>query len=273
MKKRVYLVLTDENIFHPYYYLGLLRGLRDSDFVICGVTVALDSKRRNIFEGIYLQGRIWGIRGLVIVALISLVRRVAELFNRGGNFSIENISKRNKTPFRKSTNVNSKEHLNYLRKRRIDILISSNGQIFKDELLRLPKIASINRHTALLPKYGGVLPVFWAMLKNEKEFGVSIHFMEKGIDEGDIIYQSRLPLLKKNSLFRNYVDGFNLSIDSTLAALEFLNENKISKRYTKKESSYFRLPKDKDFSEFRKKGLKTIEVADIYYYIKKLVKK
>jgi methionyl-tRNA formyltransferase len=161
--------------------------------------------------------------------------------------------------------------LHYLRKRKIDIIISSNGHIFKEELLELPKIACINRHTSLLPEYGGVLPVFWAMLKSEKKFGVSIHYMVRKIDQGDVIYQQETILEKKNSLFKNYVIGFGLSIDATIKAIENLETKKIFRKFSVKQSTYYQLPKRSEFNEFRKKHLRTIQISDIKFYVDNLV--
>ena len=63
-----------------------------------------------------------------------------------------------------------------------NIIISSNSLIFKKELLSIPKICTINRHSALLPSYGGLLPVFQSFIHGEKFTGVSIHYMNNKIE-------------------------------------------------------------------------------------------
>lgn len=62
------------------------------------------------------------------------------------------------------------------------------------EQLSFPKIGCINIHTSLLPKYRGRHPIVWAMINQEKEIGVTIHWMDEGIDTGDIIRQVIMPL-------------------------------------------------------------------------------
>jgi len=144
-------------------------------------------------------------------------------------------------------------HLNHLKKKKPDIIISSCGQIFKKELLSLPKVACINRHSALLPKYGGVLPIFWAMYNNEKSFGVSIHYMVEKVDQGNVIFQKKISFDHQKSLFTNYVIAFQESIQATIKSLDNLNKNKIIKKFSPNNKQYFSYPKSADIYKFKKK--------------------
>ena len=63
--------------------------------------------------------------------------------------------------------------------------------IIKGELLNVPSEGFINTHPSLLPYGRGRNPNFWA-LKNNTPFGVSLHFVDRGIDSGDIIAQKEL---------------------------------------------------------------------------------
>jgi len=164
-----------------------------------------------------------------------------------------NIAKQNRIPVTHIKNVNNEKHLKYLKQKNIDIIISSNGQIFKKELLKIPKVASINRHTALLPKYGGVLPVFWAMYHNEKKFGVSVHYMVENIDEGDILHQHLIPLKQGNSMFRNYISAFEIGAKVTIQALNNIRDKKIFSKFSKKSKKYFSAPSSEQVKDFRKR--------------------
>lgn len=71
-----------------------------------------------------------------------------------------------------------------------DYLFSiSNSVILPKSILQLPKYAAVNYHNAPLPKYGGVHATSWAILNGEKEYGVTWHTMEEGVDTGDILKQ------------------------------------------------------------------------------------
>ena len=59
-----------------------------------------------------------------------------------------------------------------------------------------PKYGCINVHASLLPKYRGGAPIHWAIINGEKKTGISIMYMVKEMDAGDIFHSKRSPLLK-----------------------------------------------------------------------------
>ena len=67
------------------------------------------------------------------------------------------------------------------------------------EQLAHPRIGCINIHSSLLPKYRGRHPIVWAMINQEKEIGVTIHWIDEEIDHGDIIIQVGTPLNVNNT--------------------------------------------------------------------------
>lgn len=88
----------------------------------------------------------------------------------------------------KSANINTHQFAQNIKKFDCDLLVSmSFNQIFKKELLDFYPI--INCHASKLPFYRGRNPINWALINDEKEFGISVHFVDSGIDTGDIIIQ------------------------------------------------------------------------------------
>lgn len=76
-----------------------------------------------------------------------------------------------------------------------DLLISVAGnQIFRRPLLDLAPKGCLNLHTALLPKYRGLMPTFWVLKNDERETGVSVFLVDEGIDSGPIVVQKRVPI-------------------------------------------------------------------------------
>jgi len=69
------------------------------------------------------------------------------------------------------------------------IVVAAYGRILPEEILHYPRYGSINVHSSLLPKYRGAAPINWAILNDEEETGVSIMYMAKELDAGDIISQ------------------------------------------------------------------------------------
>ena len=62
-------------------------------------------------------------------------------------------------------------------------------------LLATARIAALNMHGSLLPKYRGRVPVNWAVLHGERETGATLHVMEAKPDAGDIVAQQAVPIL------------------------------------------------------------------------------
>ena len=69
------------------------------------------------------------------------------------------------------------------------IVVAAYGKILPEDILHYPKYGSVNVHSSLLPKYRGSAPINWAILDGLEETGVTIMYMAKELDAGDIILQ------------------------------------------------------------------------------------
>jgi len=93
-------------------------------------------------------------------------------------------------PFLVHENVNSKDFREILGAFESDIFVSmSFNQIFKQDLILLPQRGIINCHAGKLPSYRGRNVLNWALINDENEFGVTVHYVDGGIDTGDIVLQ------------------------------------------------------------------------------------
>lgn len=70
----------------------------------------------------------------------------------------------------------------------------SFNQIFKEPLISTPRLHTINCHAGKLPFYRGRNILNWALINDEKEFGISVHYVDNGIDTGDLILQRTYPI-------------------------------------------------------------------------------
>lgn len=81
-------------------------------------------------------------------------------------------------------------YCNQLANEDIDIiLVASFDQILRYRIINLPRYGTINLHPSLLPKNRGPSPLTWTILNGDKFSGLTAHFVDKGIDSGDILYQ------------------------------------------------------------------------------------
>lgn len=91
--------------------------------------------------------------------------------------------------------VNTPETIKFLKDLNPDLfVIIAYGQILSQEILDIPKIFSINVHASLLPKYRGAAPINWAIIKGEKNTGVTVIKMVKETDAGPIILQKAIDI-------------------------------------------------------------------------------
>lgn len=82
-----------------------------------------------------------------------------------------------------------------------DIIITcAYGQIIPKEILDYPRLGCINVHASLLPKYRGGAPIHWSIINGDKKTGITIMYMDVGMDTGDIISQEEIEILDSDNL-------------------------------------------------------------------------
>lgn len=119
------------------------------------------------------------------------------------------------------------EQLKKLRASNVDWLFNINSTIIlSDEILELPQNGALNLHPGPLPAYAGLHTHQWAIRNNEKEFGVTLHWMETGIDTGDIAFQKMFSLTGKETGLSLFLKCLKEGIELVKIALDFIVEEK-----------------------------------------------
>lgn len=95
--------------------------------------------------------------------------------------------------------------LDALRKLVVDIdpeliLVASFPKLLPAEILDLPKYGVINVHTGELPRYRGWHPLNWAIIRDEQRIGVTVHYMDVGMDSGDVLAQGTVELTHQDDI-------------------------------------------------------------------------
>ncbi len=83
-------------------------------------------------------------------------------------------------------------------------------KILPKSIIELPRLGCINIHPSLLPEYRGPVPTAWAIEKGEKNFGITIHKMDNGIDTGDILVQKKFRIFQNETGFELYTRAMKL---------------------------------------------------------------
>lgn len=79
------------------------------------------------------------------------------------------------------------------------IVVIAFGQIIPKSILDLPKYGCINIHASLLPKLRGAAPIQWAIINGEEETGITTMFMAEGLDTGDMLLKTVVPIEKEET--------------------------------------------------------------------------
>ena len=117
-----------------------------------------------------------------------------------------------------------------------------------DALIHWPRIACLNLHPSLLPRYRGPDPIFWQLKKGESHTGVSLHKLTRDFDAGPVVKQKAVTY--KDGAYKKEIEimlgheGANLYSELITAALP-VEEN--SRSQNESASSYFHLPSVEDY--------------------------
>lgn len=74
------------------------------------------------------------------------------------------------------------------------IVVMAYGQILPRTILEIPRIACLNLHASLLPRHRGAAPIQASILAGDRETGISVMYMDEGLDTGDVLLQKRLEI-------------------------------------------------------------------------------
>jgi methionyl-tRNA formyltransferase len=77
-------------------------------------------------------------------------------------------------------------------------IVLAYGRILPPDVLAAPKRGCLNLHASLLPKYRGAAPINWAIIRGEKESGISLMHMDVGVDTGPVYCMRSLPILPED---------------------------------------------------------------------------
>jgi methionyl-tRNA formyltransferase len=97
------------------------------------------------------------------------------------------------------------------------IVVVAYGQIIPRSILEIPPKGIINVHGSLLPAYRGAAPIQWAIVRGEKETGVTTMLMDEGMDTGPILLQRKTPIRPEDT-------GQSLEVRLAILGAELLME-------------------------------------------------
>jgi methionyl-tRNA formyltransferase len=249
-------IITQDDPFYlaenlDYFFQNLPE---DVSIIACVLADASPfGKRESLFKKLRKTLKIFGFSFVVHFGLQFIRNRLDK------NKSVVNILNKYNIPIvRLAESINSEKSLSAIKTYAPDLLISIAGnQVFKQPLIDLAPKGCLNLHTALLPKYRGLMPSFWVLKNNEKETGVSVFFVDKGIDSGPILVQKRMTITEGMTQDRLIKGSKKIGMDAVIEAVKLILHSDYSLiPNPDEEKTYFSFPTRQDVKEFYKSGKK-----------------
>src|SRR2546426_5359005 len=98
-----------------------------------------------------------------------------------------------KMPILQPTRIKDRQSIEEIRALTPDVIVvTAYGQILPRDVLEIPKIACLNLHASLLPRWRGAAPIQAAIAAGDRETGITVMYMDEGLDTGDILFQKKI---------------------------------------------------------------------------------
>jgi len=218
---RVLLLTQDEPFYLAENIDYLIKSFPEHSKVVgcCLFSASPFGKREGLLQKAKKTYQIFGVRFFLyytwkyILGVVFKARRVEAALLKNG------------VPiFRLQFGINDSRSVEKLKPFDPDLLVSIAGnQIFKKPIIELASRGCINLHTSLLPKHRGLLPSFWVLKNGDKETGVSVFFVDEGIDSGPILVQKRIQIgdLTQQELIKRTK---KMGMEAIVKAVNMINE-------------------------------------------------
>ena len=258
---RIWIITMEDSLYNLDFIKEIIKK-RSKD--IAGITIAKGGrmkigKKKSKVEYLLALFLIMGVRSFFKNSFITLwfkaKKKVFSKIHLTQDPGLKNFATKHGIFVDHTDNPNNPEYIDFLKNKNIDIIINQSQFIIRKPFLNVPKIGILNRHNALLPKNRGRLTPFWVLYNKEKETGVSIHFVEEGIDSGPIVVQEKI-LVDKNETFTSLVKkNYQVAPKAMLKALSLIEEGYtdfISNSEVK--ANYNSIPSIKEAWNYRKQN-------------------
>jgi methionyl-tRNA formyltransferase len=257
---KLFIITQNAPMYLAEFLDDLLDRVNGSAHKVEGICLLSPFFKKSVLQGVAERYHYYGTMDFCKMAahiawnkLLSLVFRFVPSI---GCHSVDNVLRKYGLSNYKTGSINSPAFVGHIRESGIDVIISiASSQIFKHEILHAARKGSINYHTAILPRYRGRQPLFWALLNGEKEVGISIHEMDEELDNGPIIVQRAIPVLPGDSLHSIYRKTIAVGPSLLMDAIENLDHDcKDRLPNDSGQKTCYRFPTRADARLFRERG-------------------
>src|SRR3989344_5582719 len=182
--------------------------------------------------------------------------------------TIEELAKKYNIPIITTNDLSDQDFLYEIKALNPDYILCLVAQILKKKVFETLGNKLINAHGSYLPEYRGPAQYIFYPLNNDQQFGVTIHFMEPGLDTGDIIFQKKFNYNLKNSIYKLHYDmalTFGIMLNEFIE--NYANKNFFSHKQDSEKATFTRMPLKEDIHRLKRKGYKLITAKDFFTYL------
>ncbi len=181
---------------------------------------------------------------------------------KNGQQELSELAKKMSAPVHFVSSYHTDEAINLMREADADLGIIYGTNIIKETVFGIPRLGSINFHKGLAPLYRGGPPIFWELFNDEKEIGLTVHFVAAKVDTGDIILQETVALeydYKHGLDFESFISEYSAGLKERSAELVaeavrlIATENVTRKKQDTSKGTRYRLPTKKEKDELKKR--------------------
>jgi methionyl-tRNA formyltransferase len=245
---RVLFVTEDDPLYVIRFFEVFLREYPAESIEVCGITID-----RPWHEPIWRTlRRLTGLYGVAGVARLGTRFLRARL----GGRSIASLAAGRSIPMLPAASVNAPDYVADVRRLAPDVIVSvAAPEIFRADILRVPRLGCINIHSGRLPVYRGMMPTFWQMLHGEPDVTVTVHEMAERLDAGAVLGTVAVPIAPNDSLDRVITASKQAGARLLIQVLEQVRLGTTSRApLDMAGASYFSFPGDQHVREFVKRG-------------------
>ncbi len=181
-----------------------------------------------------------------IIGIFTLEDKYA---NKKARFaSLDDLAQKNNIKLFKVDKINDSKIIKLIKNLNPDIILESGwSQIIPKEILEIPNKGCIGVHNSFLPQNQGAASLNWALIKGEKEWGVTLFYLEDKIDKGDIIDQRKFDINERDNIRTLFAKADSLAVEMLRKNLPLIKESKAPrKRQNKEEATYLPRRKPED---------------------------
>jgi methionyl-tRNA formyltransferase len=245
---RVHFITEDDPLYVVEFFDAFLSAYPRAEIEVIGISIqaAFNESRAATAR------RVLRFYGPVSFARLSARLGLRKFRGR----SIAHLARAKGIPLVPTASVNDTDFVDRLKSVEPDVIVSvAAPEIFREQILRVPRIACINIHSGRLPTYRGMMPTFWQMRSGEPHVTVTVHEMVPALDAGAVLGTSECAIEDHDTLDRVMTRAKRDGAQLLLRVLRELSAGTLEpQELDMTEASYFSFPERADLAAFHRQG-------------------